>query len=51
MLLANSYIIPALNNLPGQGGPTPPLGDFIALESALTDIMLLEDGSKVELET
>ena len=44
--------IPWLINLPGQSGPpAPPLGDFISLESALTDIMLLEDGGKVELET
>lgn len=44
--------IPWIASLPGQGGgPTPPTGDFIALESALTDIMLLEDGNKVELET
>lgn len=53
MFITNSYIIPAISNLPGQkgGGPTPPSGDFIALESALTDIVLLEDGSKIELET
>ena len=43
--------IPWLINLPGQSSPpAPPLGDFIALESALTDIMLLEDGGKTELE-
>ncbi len=35
---------PWIVSLPGQGGggPTPPAGDFIALESALTDIMALE---------
>ena len=45
--------IPWIASLPGQGGggPTPPTGDFIALESGLTDVMLLEDGSKIELET
>jgi hypothetical protein len=43
--------IPWLINLPGQSGPPTPLGDFIALESGLSDIMLLEDGGKVELET
>ncbi len=53
MFIGNTYVIPALTNLPGQkgGGPTPPTGDFIALESGLTDVMLLEDGSKIELET
>ena len=54
MFIGNTYIIPAISNLPGQkggGGPTPPTGDFIALESGLTDIVLLEDGSKIELET
>jgi len=46
--------IPWIASLPGQSGgsPTPPpTGDFIALESGLTDIVLLEDGSKIELET
>ena len=45
--------IPWIASLPGQGGagPIPPTGDFIALESGLTDIVLLEDGSKIELET
>ena len=36
-----------------QGGaPPPPLGNFIALESGLSDIMALESGltDKVELE-
>ena len=36
-----------------QGGsPPPPPGDFIALESGLSDIMALESGltDKVELE-
>ena len=52
MFIGNTYIIPAVSNLPGQkpGGPTPPTGDFMALESALTDIVLLEDGGKIELE-
>jgi len=52
MFIGNTYIIPAISNLPGQkGGSTPPTGDFIAWESGLTDIVLLEDGSKIELET
>ena len=46
---------PTITSLPGQGGggPIPPVGNFIALESALTDIMALETAltDKVELET
>tara|TARA_R100000231_G_C5270530_1_gene148508 strand:- start:445 stop:615 length:171 start_codon:yes stop_codon:yes gene_type:complete len=46
--------IPWIASLPGQGGggPTPPPGNFIALETALTDIMALETGltDKAELE-
>tara|TARA_B100000927_G_scaffold125259_1_gene101047 strand:+ start:6672 stop:6833 length:162 start_codon:yes stop_codon:yes gene_type:complete len=44
--------IPWIVNLPGQGGsiPTPPSGNFVALESDINDIALLEDGSKIELE-
>ncbi len=55
MILGNTYIIPAITNLPGQGGggPTPPPGPFfIALESGLTDIVALESAltDLVELE-
>ena len=45
--------IPWIASLPGQGGGTPPTpGNFIALETALTDIMALETGltDKAELE-
>jgi len=52
MFIGNTYIVPARINLPGQSGPTPPpSGDFLALESALTDLILLESGDKIELET
>ncbi len=47
MFIGNTYIIPAITNLPGQsgGGPTPPTPTFlIALESGLTDIVALESG-------
>lgn len=54
MILGNTYIIPAITNLPGQGGggPTPPGPFFIALESGLTDIVALESAltDLVELE-
>jgi hypothetical protein len=47
--------IPQIADLPGPsrpGGGTPtPTGDFLALESALTDLILLESGDKIELET
>ena len=52
MFLGNTFIVPNRVNLPGQGvSPTPPSGDFLALESALTDLILLESGDKIELET
>ena len=53
MFIGNTYIVPSRTNLPGQGGagPTPPTGDFLALESVLTDLILLESGDKIELET
>ena len=44
---------PWIVSLPGQGGgPIPPADNFIALESALTDIMALETAltDKAELE-
>ena len=50
MFIGNTYITPAVSNLPGQKTPVGPEGDFMALESALTDIVLLEDGGKIELE-
>tara|TARA_R100000734_G_C3295851_1_gene87049 strand:- start:317 stop:487 length:171 start_codon:yes stop_codon:yes gene_type:complete len=55
MFIGNTYIIPAVSNLPGQksvGPAPPPPGNFIALETALTDIMALETGltDKAELE-
>ena len=52
MFIGNTYIVPSRINLPGQsGGGSGPTGDFLALESALTDLILLESGDKIELET
>ena len=51
MFIGNTDIVPARINLPGQSSPTPTTGDFLALESALTDLILLESGDKIELET
>ena len=52
MYIGNTYRIPNKVNLPGQrGGSTPTTGDFLALESALTDLILLESGDNIELET
>jgi len=45
--------IPTRVNLPGQNGSGPapgPTGDFMALESGLSFIVLLESGGKIELE-
>ena len=53
MFIGNTYITPSRTNLPGQGGGggVVPTGDFLALESALTDLILLESGDNIELET
>ena len=51
MFIGNTYITPSRTNLPGQGGGGAPTGDFLALESALTDLILLESGDNIELET
>ena len=52
MFIGNTYIVPSRTNLPGQGGGgVVPTGDFLALESALTDLILLESGDNIELET
>jgi len=50
MFIGIGTAIPDISNLPGQG-PIVPTGDFLALESALTDLILLESGDKIELET
>ena len=51
MFIGIGSSIPQIVDLPGQGGGgVIPTGDFMALESALTDIVLLEDGDKIELE-
>ena len=52
MWLGNGYIIPAVKTPKGPVIPPPPSGDFIALESGLTDIVALESGltDKAELE-
>jgi hypothetical protein len=51
MWLGNGYTIP-MSIRPIGGGVVPPIGDFIALESGLTNIMALESGltDLVELE-
>lgn len=41
MWISNLNIIPAIKN-PVSGSAPPPTGDFIALESGLTDIVALE---------
>lgn len=48
MWLGIGYIIPMI----GDRNLRPPIseGNFIALETSLNDIMLLEDGGKTELE-
>lgn len=49
MWLGIGYTIPQVGDKNLK--PIPPItGNFIALESALTNLMLLEDGGKVELE-
>ena len=58
MYIGNKNTIPAISNLPGQGKggtPTPPPGNFIALEinlPGLPDVVALESAltDKVELE-
>ena len=51
MWIGIANIIPITKRPIGGGGP-PPTGNFIALETALTDIMALETGltDKAELE-
>ena len=57
MPLVNKNIntIPAWRRVKGPSGPPPPpVGDFIALEinpPSLPDVVLLESGDKIELET
>ena len=57
MPLVNKNIntIPAWRRVKGPSGPPPPpAGDFIALEinpPSLPDVVLLESGDKIELET
>lgn len=48
MWLGIGYTIPMVGDRNLK--PPTPIDDFIALESGLSDIMLLEDGGKVELE-
>jgi len=54
MWLGNGYIIPAVKTPKGPVIPPPPSGDFIALEingPSLPDVVLLESGDKIEIET
>ena len=50
----NTNTIPAWRRVKGPSGPPPPVGAFIALEinlPSLPDVVLLESGDKIELET
>lgn len=55
MWLGNGYTIPMVKRPKGPViPPPPPTGDFIALEvnsPSLPDVVLLESGDKIEIET
>ena len=44
MFIGNTYIIPAITNLPGQGsgGPTPPPPTYFIISESTGDILEIE---------
>tara|TARA_B100001094_G_scaffold58745_1_gene54209 strand:- start:6458 stop:6610 length:153 start_codon:yes stop_codon:yes gene_type:complete len=50
MWLGVGYVIP-MQGYRNLSSPVPPVtGNFMALQSDINDIVLLEDGGKIELE-